>query len=103
MVLSEVHPDGSVYNFTQGYVRVDSDEVPVQIPLQATCRRIAKGNCLRLSLSAACFPAYPVNPGTGALPGETRLIEAEIITLTVSCGKNYPSQVFLPLTYSTTE
>ncbi len=96
VVLSEVHPDGSVYNFTQGYVRVDSDEVPVRIPLQATCRRIAKGNCLRLSLSAACFPAYPVNPGTGALPGEARLIEAEIITLTVSCGKNCPSQVLLP-------
>ncbi|MGK7871940.1 MAG: CocE/NonD family hydrolase [Xenococcaceae cyanobacterium] len=95
-VLSEVHPDGRVYNFTQGYVRVDSDKVPVGISLQATCMRLAKGNCLRLSLSAACFPAYPVNPGTG-ISGETLLMEAQIITLTVSCGGDCPSQVLLPL------
>jgi hypothetical protein len=94
-VLSEVHNNGRAYNFTQGYIRVDSELVPIRLPLQATCTRIAKGNCLRLSLSAACFPAYPVNPGNGKLPGETRLIEAQIITLTVKSGQNYPSQIQL--------
>jgi putative CocE/NonD family hydrolase len=94
-ILSEVHTDGRANNFTQGYIRVDSKQVPIEIPLQATCTCIAKGNCLRLSLSAACFPAYPVNPGNGKMPGETRLIEAGIITLTVKSGRDYPSQIHL--------
>ncbi|MBE9169046.1 CocE/NonD family hydrolase [Pleurocapsales cyanobacterium LEGE 06147] len=96
-VLSEVYTNGRAYNFTQGYIRVDSEQIPIKIPLQATCTRIAKGNCLRLSLSVACFPAYPVNPGNGKLPGETRLIEARIITLTVKSGKDYPSQIQLSI------
>jgi len=96
-ILSEVKDSGSVYNFTQGYVRVNSGETPVIIVLQATCMQIAKGNALRLSLSAACFPAYGVNPGTGAPDGEARAIDAKIITLTVSCGGNCPSLIWLPI------
>lgn len=96
-ILSEVTDSGSVYNFTQGYVRVNSGETPVIIVLQSTCMQIAKGNALRLSLSAACFPAYGVNPGTGAPDGEAGPIDAKIITLTVSCGGNCPSQIWLPI------
>ncbi|HAX78095.1 MAG TPA: hypothetical protein DCY88_20300 [Cyanobacteria bacterium UBA11372] len=103
-VLSEVRPDGSVYNFTQGYIRIDQkkpafSEKPgfCRIPLQANCVRIAKGNALRLSLSAACFPAYAVNCGTGASSGETRWMDVQIITITVSCGEDFPSQVLLPV------
>lgn len=109
-VLSQVRTDGSVYNFTQGYVRVvtleeDTSEISltkeaVRISLQPTCVRISKGHALRLSLSAACFPAYPVNPGTGAFPGEVRLIDAQVITLAVSCGGDQPSQVVLPVVSS---
>jgi hypothetical protein len=96
-VLSEVRSNGSVYNFTQGYLRVNpgGETTPLQIKLQPTCIKIASGNALRLSLSAACFPAYPVNPGTGSLPAETRLIEAEIITLTVLSGGDCPSRILL--------
>ena len=97
-VLSVVHPDGKVYNFTQGYIRIDSEVVPITIPLQATCICIHPGNSLRLSLSAACFPAYPVNPGTGQLPEQTRLIESQIITLTIKSGVDYPSHIQLSLT-----
>ena len=96
-ILSEVKDSGSIYNFTQGYVRVDSEEIPVRIVLQATCMQIAKGDAFRLSLSAACFPAYDVNPGTGAPPGVARAIDAKMITLTVSCGGNSPSQILLPI------
>ena len=98
-VLSEVQHDGSVYNFTQGYVRINPEQetAPVTIKLQPTCMRIATGNALRLSLSGACFPAYPVNPGTVAPPSETNMIDAQIITLTISCGGDRPSQVLLPL------
>ena len=97
-VLSEVRPDGRVYNFTQGYMRIDQKKQGFcRIPLQATCVRIAKGNALRLSLSAACFPAYAVNCGTGASSGETRLMNVQIITITVSSGEDFPSQVLLPV------
>lgn len=98
-VLSEVHGNSSVYNLTQGYWRVNpgKNTNPLAIKLQPTCIRIAEGNALRLSLSAACFPAYPVNPGTGEAAGETNLMDARIITLTVSCGTDFPSQVLLPV------
>ncbi len=92
-IVSVVYPDGKVFNFTQGYIRVDSPATPITIPLQETCIKIAKNNCLRLSLSGACFPAYPVNPGTGKYPQETHLIDAQIITLTLKSGADYPSRI----------
>ncbi|MDJ0569065.1 MAG: CocE/NonD family hydrolase [Pleurocapsa sp. MO_192.B19] len=105
-VLSEVHPDGKAFNFTQGYIRLpfvkqsgqEQNPTSVKIPLQATCMYITEGNSLRLSLSAAYFPAYPVNAGTGKLPNETRLIEMEIITLSIHSGADYPSQIQLGVT-----
>lgn len=97
-VLSEVHPDGRAYNLTQGYLHVESSQhAQLRVSLQATCARIPKGNALRLSLSAACFPAYPMNPGTGSPLGATRLMDAQIVTLAVSCGGDRPSQVLLPV------
>ncbi|BAZ28714.1 peptidase S15 [Cylindrospermum sp. NIES-4074] len=97
-VLSEVYPDGRVFNLTQGYVHCqDTTAVPTKIKLQATCVQIAKGSALRLSLSAACFPAYAMNSGTGAVMNSEDLFNAEIITLTVSCGDTTPSQILLPI------
>lgn len=105
-VLSEVKPNGSVYNFTQGYIRVQPGQAttPLAIPLQATCICIPQGHAIRLSLSAACFPAYPVNPGTGALPADTRLIDSQVITVTIHCGdqqrmdaEQLLSKVLLPI------
>ena len=94
-VLSEVHPDGRVFNFTQGYIKVDSINNPVIIPLQATCMKLTAGNCLRLSISAACFPAYPVNSGTGESLLESRLIDNQIITISIFSGADYPSLIKL--------
>lgn len=96
-VLSQVYPDGKSYNLTQGYLRVETsqNEVALQLSLQATCARIAKGNALRLSISAACFPAYELNFGTGKR--DASLMDAEIITLSVSCGGDRASQVLLPV------
>jgi putative CocE/NonD family hydrolase len=96
-VLSEVNPDGRVYNFTQGYKRVKEQDLPIKIPLQSTCIKIPQGNCLRLSLSAACFPAYPVNSGTGKLPYEERLIDHQIITLKVNSSINYPCRLIISI------
>lgn len=100
-VLSEVKLDGSVYNFSQGYLRINTVEPhslnSYQIQLQATCIKIPKNHSLRLSLSAACFPAYPVNAGTGTPPSQARLIDAQIITLTVKTGGEFSSKISLPI------
>lgn len=96
-VLSIVHPDGKVFNFTQGYIRVDSPGKLINISLQPTCICLQPDQSLRLSLSAACFPAYPVNPGTGQLPHETRLMDLQIITLEIKSGADYPSLIKLPV------
>ncbi len=94
-VLSEVKQNGNVYNFTQGYIKVTDNDLPVKISLQPTCMKIEKGNAIRLSLSAACFPAYLINPGIDKPPGEIRLIDAKIITITISSGANNPSRISL--------
>ncbi|MGB5635384.1 MAG: CocE/NonD family hydrolase [Waterburya sp.] len=97
-VLSTVNSGSKVFNFTQGYIRVtsaDLDAALVKIPLQATCMCLAAGESLRLSLSGACFPAYPVNPGTGKLPHESRLIDQSIITLSIHSGSDYPSRLII--------
>jgi predicted acyl esterase len=65
--------------------------------LQATCARIKQGNALRLSLSAACFPAYSMNPGMGSPLGSTRLMDAQIVTLKVESGGDRASRLLLPV------
>lgn len=85
-VLSVVYPDHRVFNLTQGYKRIfeNAGHRLIRIPLQPTCFRLVAGQALRLSLSAACFPAYTVNPGIVAdCLGTVPTIEHQIITLTV--------------------
>jgi len=97
-VVSEVHPNGNVYNLTQGYIHVPSGQArPLQMSLQATCACIKQGHALRLSLSAACFPAYPMNPGTGSPLGSMRLMDAQIVTLQVESGGDRASRLLLPV------
>jgi len=99
VTLSEVKPNGSVFNFAQGYRRISSTpHAPLlkSIPLQPTCICIPPGSSLRLSISAACFPAYPVNPGTGTLPIDSKLIHAQVITVVVYSGGDRSSQILLP-------
>ena len=103
-ILSEVK-NGAVYNFTQGYRRVIAPPdiaATYQITLQPTCICLPQGSTLRLSVSAACFPAYAVNPGwlpksptSGGLSEPVvaqgsplmenlgGLLEAKVITITV--------------------
>ena len=89
VVLSVVEPDGRVYNVTQGYGRFDhppGEFHPCPLKLQPTCITLMAGQALRLSVSAASFPAYSLNPGTGAAAGESDPALAPIITLNLACG-----------------
>jgi len=65
--------------------------------MRATCASIEPGEALRLSIAAACFPAYPVNPGNGLDPVDASLDEARIITIGVRHGGNVVSSVRLPI------
>lgn len=97
-VLSHVHPDGKVFSITQGYRRVpmSAATAPLRISLRATCCHIPKGHRLRLSIAGACFPAFDLNPGTGARPHEARLIDQLHTTLFVHHGKNTASRLIIP-------
>lgn len=104
VVVSEVYPDGQVYNLTQGYRRVDrvagfvpEKPIPVTISLHPTCFRVASGHALRLSVSAACFPAYALNSGTGQSAEESGWMTAQTITLALHTSAVAPSVLQLPL------
>ncbi len=92
---------GQVYNLTQGYCRVENsglnDMKAVKLLLHPTCFSLAPGEAMRLSLSAACFPAYLVNPGTGAQPKESKAIDAQIIKLAIALGGPDGASLKLPL------
>ncbi|MDX2230011.1 MAG: CocE/NonD family hydrolase [Leptolyngbyaceae cyanobacterium bins.349] len=97
-VLAEVRPNGTIYNFAQGYIHVNPGQStePLTFALQPTAMCIQAGYALRLSLSAACFPAYPVNPGTGQAIQEAQLIDQQIITVLIEVGEASLSQLLLP-------
>jgi len=97
-VVSDVHPNGAVYNLAQGYQRVEPGASNlVKITLQSTCACIQPGHALRLSLSGACFPAYPVNDGNGTPAGEARLMNQQIITLSVHSGGVQASRLIVTI------
>jgi len=97
-VLSRVTPDGRAYNLTQGHARVENNrKAAVRIGMRALCATLLAGDALRLSLAAANFPAFAVNPGTGATPGEARQIDNRIITLVMMSGGASPTHINLPV------
>jgi putative CocE/NonD family hydrolase len=88
LVLSEVWPDGAVYAITQGYGRFQQpsdDWQTCTLTLHPTSFLVASGHALRLSISAASFPAYAMNPGTGAIAKTSRVMDSAITTLSVQC------------------
>ena len=96
-IVSEVRPDGRVFNLAEGYVRVDDARSPVRVPMRATCARLAAGSALRLSVAAGSFPAHPVNAGDGSPPASARLIDHRVITVFVRHGGRAASFVSLPV------
>ena len=101
-VLSVVD-DAQAWPISQGYRRILAQEHQAQeahhpwvIPLQAIVHSIFPGQRLRLSISAACIPAYHLNPGTGGLPQHTPRWQARTITLQIHSGDDRPSSLDLP-------
>lgn len=95
-VLSRVLTTTATYPLAEGYGSFTAVDGPVTLPMRATCATIAAGERLRLSIAAACFPAFPVNPGTGTRPWEAELSELTVITLRVRTGAGSGSVLHLP-------
>ena len=95
-VLSRVAPNGGAMTLAQGYRLVKAGtnlNNPIDISLRATCVTIKPGERLRLSIAGACFPAYPVNPGTGQNPTAAAASTARIVTLGVRHGDGCASRL----------
>ena len=96
-VLSDVAPDGKVWNLTQGIVRVETAKAPVRVDMRATCAVLKPGHRLRLSLAAGAFPAFAVNPGTGNTPGTDAVDAQRILCLSIGSGAAAASALLLPV------
>jgi putative CocE/NonD family hydrolase len=80
--LSLVDAQGRSRHVSEGYMHLPkTPSTPVRIALQAVCLTVAPGERLRLSVAAASYPAFPVNPGTGQRPVDAALHECEVTTL----------------------
>lgn len=96
-IASEVFPNGKIYNFTQGYIRINKLIKTVKIPFQATCIKISKNHRIRLSLSLGSFPSYQVNLGSQNLQQSVLNLDNKIVTLIVNHGEKNHSKLLLPL------
>jgi predicted acyl esterase len=86
-VLSRVTTSGQVLPLCEGYTTImDAAAGTAHIPMRATCITLRPGEALRLSIAAACFPAFPINPGTGRRPVDSALIDARPIAIGIRHG-----------------
>ena len=93
--LSVVMPNGTVMALTGGHLRIADALAPGarHVAMRATCMTIPAGAALRLSVQAAAWPAFAVNPGTGARPEDAATGEALVTTLQIRHGHAQPSRL----------
>ncbi len=97
--LSVVDADGSALAVTSGHVslRAAPASAATVLPLRRTLITVPAGRRLRLSIQAAAFPAFAVNPGTSARPEDAALADALVTTLVVHHGGTRASALHLPV------
>jgi putative CocE/NonD family hydrolase len=93
--LSLVTREGRALPLSDGHALCRGDGT-VRLAMRPLCVTLAPGERLRLSVAGACFPAYPVNPGTGTDPRVATGAEAVPITLAIRCGAGL-SRLELPV------
>lgn len=99
-ILSRVAPDGQATHLTDGYRHFPAGPAADagRVPLRPFCATLQPGDRVRLSVAAASFPAFPVNPGDGGSPLEAGVGAGRTITITVRYAGTQPSRVVLPRT-----
>ena len=95
--LSRVTRAGAAYPLAEGYGTFVPGVAPVSLPMRASCVTLRSGERLRLSVAAACFPAFAVNPGTGLRPWDASLSDLAVMTLRIRTGALSRSCLLLPL------
>jgi predicted acyl esterase len=94
-ILSMVDETGRSRHLTEGYAHFAAGvDGPAEVNLRPVCVTIPAGSRVRLSLAAASFPAYPINPGNGHRPVDAGVEEAMIITLRLGL---HESRLILPV------
>jgi putative CocE/NonD family hydrolase len=98
--LSYLPPNSArAITLTSGMLRVAdaSSSGPRVVAMRATCATMEKGSRVRLSIQAAAWPAFAVNPGTGEKPDLVTRMTAHVTTLRIIQGGDRPSRLLLPL------
>lgn len=87
-ILSRIDTHGETTQIAEGYRSLLDHRAwdRITISLRKTCATLRPGERLRLSIAAAAFPAYPVNPGTGRRPADTCRSEARLVTIGIITG-----------------
>ena len=80
-VLSRVGAEGAAQTLTFGHLRCAGNTPQCEIRMRPTAATLEPGERLRLSLSGAAWPAFAINPGTGADPETTPRHRCRPITL----------------------
>ncbi|WFR99204.1 CocE/NonD family hydrolase [Rhizobium tumorigenes] len=86
--LSALAPDGAAISVTSGHrtVKPDGDGSAVLVRLRPMHLTVPAGHCLRLSIQAASFPGFPINPGTGVRPQDAAVTDWLVTTLVLRLG-----------------
>ncbi|MEV5021168.1 CocE/NonD family hydrolase [Sphingobium sp. LMA1-1-1.1] len=87
-VLSRIDARGRVTQIAEGHRSLLDHRAGdrIAVSLRKTCATLRPGERLRLSIAAAAYPAYPVNPGTGRRPADAPRSEARLITIGIITG-----------------
>jgi hypothetical protein len=70
---------------------------PRRNALQATFCTVPQGAALRLSVQAAAWPAFMINPGKSVPLPDLRLMDCAVTTVRILHGGDRKSRVVLPL------
>jgi putative CocE/NonD family hydrolase len=97
-VLASVDESGRSLGLTEGYRHFPAHpQGAATVPMRPTCVTFSPGERIRLSVAAACFPAFAVNPGDGTRPCDARAGTHRVITLTIRHGGTSHSALTLPI------
>lgn len=97
--LSQVSPDGRAITLATGFLRVadSAKSSPRRVQLQAVYCTVPQGTALRLSVQAAAWPAFMINPGATTPSGDTQLMDCAVTTLRILHGGDRRSHLLLPV------
>lgn len=86
--LSVVSSDGAVTSLTQGVLRAGADGL-CRVDMRHVCASMMPGECLRVSLSGAAYPAVGLNSGRTQRPIDQRAADFPVITLRINAASSW--------------